>query len=120
MVVTRSNTHGERQDEPFDHEVEIAWDLLNIVSHLHEIHIAHLNIKPTNVLWDTSTQSILVIDFDSSEILQPDGNQKVKGVFGTTGYAVPEAELESDIEFVDRHDVILCHRSVFVIDAYNL
>ncbi|KAL5533570.1 hypothetical protein ACEPAG_30 [Sanghuangporus baumii] len=87
------------QDGPAGHETEIAWDLLTIISRLHDLHIAHLDIKPTNILWDPSTRSIRVIDFDSSEKLDPNGSRKVKGVSGTSGYAAPEVELEVGHEY---------------------
>lgn len=77
---------------PSGKEAEISLDLLRIVVRLHEIGIAHLDIKPANILWDTSTQSIRLIDFDSSVIVDPEGDQKIKGLFGTSGYIAPEVE----------------------------
>ncbi|KAL5536128.1 hypothetical protein ACEPAF_4233 [Sanghuangporus sanghuang] len=87
------------KDGPAGHETEIAWDLLAIVSRLHELHISHLDIKPANVLWDPSILSIRVIDFDSSEILDPNGSRKIRGIFGTSGFAAPEVESEEDLEY---------------------
>ncbi|KAL5536133.1 hypothetical protein ACEPAF_4238 [Sanghuangporus sanghuang] len=87
------------QDGPAGHETEIAWDLLTIISRLHELHIAHLDIKPTNILWDPSTHSIRVIDFDSSEKLDPNGSRKIRGIFGTSGFAAPEVESEEGLEY---------------------
>ncbi|KAL5519631.1 hypothetical protein ACEPAH_1314 [Sanghuangporus vaninii] len=46
------------QDGPIGHETEIAWDLLTIISRLHELRITHQDIRPANVLWDPSTHSI--------------------------------------------------------------
>ncbi|KAL5494593.1 STK17B [Sanghuangporus weigelae] len=87
------------KDGPTGHETEIAWDLLTIISRLHDLHIAHLDIKPANILWNPSTLSIRVIDFDSSEILDPGGNGKIRGIFGTSGYAAPEVESEEGLEY---------------------
>ncbi|KAL5494595.1 hypothetical protein ACEPAI_56 [Sanghuangporus weigelae] len=87
------------QDGPVGHETKIAWDLLAIVSRLHALHIAHLDIKPANVLWDPSTLSIRVIDFDSSEKLDPNGSRKIRGIFGTSGFAAPEVESDEDLEY---------------------
>ncbi|KAL5494594.1 hypothetical protein ACEPAI_55 [Sanghuangporus weigelae] len=87
------------QDGPVGHETEIAWDLLTIISSLHELHIAHLDIKPSNILWDLSTLSIRVIDFDSSQKLDPNGSRKVRGIVGTPGYATPEVESKEGLEY---------------------
>ncbi|KAL5494590.1 hypothetical protein ACEPAI_51 [Sanghuangporus weigelae] len=87
------------QDGPMGHETEIAWDLLTIISRLHELHIAHLDIKPTNILWDPSMHSIRVIDFDSSEKLDPNGSRKITGISGTSGFAAPEVESEEGLEY---------------------
>ncbi|KAL5536134.1 hypothetical protein ACEPAF_4239 [Sanghuangporus sanghuang] len=87
------------QDGPVGHETEIAWDLLTIISRLHDLHIAHLDIKPANILWDTTTRFIRVIDFDSSEKLDPNGSRKIRGIFGTSGYAAPEVESEEGHEY---------------------
>ncbi|KAL5519627.1 hypothetical protein ACEPAH_1310 [Sanghuangporus vaninii] len=87
------------QGGPVGHETEIAWDLLTIISRLHELHIAHLDIKPANILWNPSTHSIRVIDFDSSEILDPNGSAKIRGIFGTSGFAAPEVESKEGLEY---------------------
>ncbi|KAL5519634.1 hypothetical protein ACEPAH_1317 [Sanghuangporus vaninii] len=87
------------QGGPVGHETEIAWDLLTIISRLHDLHIAHLDIKPANILWDPSTHSIRVIDFDSSDILDPNGSAKIRGIFGTSGFAAPEAESKEGLEY---------------------
>ncbi|KAL5536132.1 hypothetical protein ACEPAF_4237 [Sanghuangporus sanghuang] len=87
------------QDGPVAHETEIAWDLLATMSCLHALHIAHLDIKPANILWDPSTYSIRVIDFDSSEILDPNGSAKIRGISGTSGFAAPEVESEKDVGY---------------------
>lgn len=81
------------------HEVEIALDLLRTVARLHEIRIAHLDIKPDNVLWDTLTHSIRLINFDSSVIVDSEGSQKIKGLLGTSGYFAPEVGRGGDLEY---------------------
>ncbi|KAL5494597.1 hypothetical protein ACEPAI_58 [Sanghuangporus weigelae] len=120
------------QDGPVGHETEIAWDLLAIISNLHELRIAHQDIKPANVLWDPSTHSIRVIDFGSSKILDPNGSRKIRGGFGTSDFAWPELEsreaLECDPFFVDTFhcgqvlsDVVMAERmpdeAKFVLDV---
>ncbi|KAL5533572.1 hypothetical protein ACEPAG_32 [Sanghuangporus baumii] len=87
------------QDGPVGHETEIAWDLLAIISRLHELRIAHLDIRPANVLWDPSTHSIRVIDFGSSKILDPNGSRNIRGSFGTSDFARPELELKEALEY---------------------
>ncbi|KAL5536129.1 hypothetical protein ACEPAF_4234 [Sanghuangporus sanghuang] len=87
------------KDGPAGHETEIAWDLLAIISRLHDLHIAHLDIKPSNILCDPSTLSIRIIDFDSSQKLGPNGSRKVRGIVGATGYAAPEVESKEGLEY---------------------
>ena len=103
-----------KKDGPIGHETEISWDLLNIVARLHEIHIAHLDIKPTNILWDTATQSIRVIDFDLSVMIDPNGRRKIKGRFGTPDFMAPEVESGEDQEYDPfLADTFSCGKAVF-------
>ncbi|KAL5536127.1 hypothetical protein ACEPAF_4232 [Sanghuangporus sanghuang] len=87
------------QDGPVGHETEIAWDLLTIISRLHELRIAHQDIRPANVLWDPSTHSIRVIDFGSSKILDPNGSRKIRGSFGTSNFDWPGLEPKEGLEY---------------------
>lgn len=88
-----------KEDGAIGHEMEIVWDLLNIVARLHELHIAHMDIKTTNILWDTTTRSIRVIDFDSSAMVDPNGSRKIKDHLGTPGFIAPEVGSEEDQEY---------------------
>ncbi|KAL5525692.1 hypothetical protein ACEPAG_7028 [Sanghuangporus baumii] len=91
-------------------EIDIAWTILKIFATLHDHHIAHLDIKPSNILWDPITRTVRAIDFDSSMVLPSDGNYKVRGLSGTKGYTAPEVELEEGRD---------CY-NVYLADAWSL
>jgi SNF-related kinase/serine kinase len=60
--------------------------ILEAVSYLHSSGIAHHDIKPQNILLNSSLE-VLLADFD---LASPAGNYK--GVIGTCGYMAPEIE----------------------------
>ncbi|KAL5478817.1 hypothetical protein ACEPAI_2094 [Sanghuangporus weigelae] len=90
------------------YETSIAMEMLKTVSHLHEIRIAHSDIKPGNILWDRSTHTVRVIDFDSSWTFEPEERARANVVSGTRGYIAPEVESSGGREY-----------DPFLADAYS-
>ncbi|BES87718.1 Death-associated protein kinase [Nesidiocoris tenuis] len=71
--------------------VHIVRQILNAVSHMHSQNIAHLDLKPENVLLtDSKTEfpTVKVIDFGLSHRL--DTVAEVKAMFGTPEFVAPE------------------------------
>ncbi|KAL5519618.1 hypothetical protein ACEPAH_1301 [Sanghuangporus vaninii] len=68
------------QDGPIGHETEIAWDLLTIISRLHELRIVHQDIRPAN-------------------ILDPNGSLRIRGSFGTSDFVWSEVESNEGLEY---------------------
>ncbi|KAL5525131.1 hypothetical protein ACEPAF_9000 [Sanghuangporus sanghuang] len=102
------HTRSMRFGPMLGYETSIAMEMLKTISHLHEIRIAHLDIKPGNILWDRSTRTVRVIDFDSSWTFQPEERARATGVSGTKGYIAPEVESSGGHEY-----------DPFLADAYG-
>ncbi|GIL84209.1 hypothetical protein Vretifemale_12905 [Volvox reticuliferus] len=64
--------------------------LMLFLAHMHSKGIAHLDIKPENLMFDSEGASgvLKVLDFGSSVFVQP--NETVHNAFGTVRYASPE------------------------------
>ncbi|KAL5482869.1 hypothetical protein ACEPAI_9464 [Sanghuangporus weigelae] len=102
------HTHSLRIGSMMGYETSIAMEMLKTISHLHEIRIAHLDIKPGNILWDRSAHTVRVIDFDSSWTFQPEERARANVVSGTRGYIAPEVESSGGREY-----------DPFLADAYG-
>ncbi|PCH37415.1 kinase-like protein [Wolfiporia cocos MD-104 SS10] len=59
------------------------------VAFLHEHNISHLDLKPTNIVVDVSTQKVYIIDFGLARRLQYEDAQ-ISGYAGTEGWTAPE------------------------------
>ncbi|XP_017785824.1 PREDICTED: death-associated protein kinase related-like [Nicrophorus vespilloides] len=70
---------------------KVLKQILDGLSFLHDHHIAHLDLKPQNLLLSTDAESfddVKLCDFGVSKILEP-GSQ-VQAILGTTDYVSPE------------------------------
>merc|ERR1719419_1151196 len=81
---------------PQDQVQEIISDVLQTVISCHERGVAHLDIKPDNLMWDKEG-NIILIDFGSSNIFQrgywhveEEGLLDTRTSCGTDEYAAPE------------------------------
>ncbi|KAJ2928829.1 hypothetical protein H1R20_g8123, partial [Candolleomyces eurysporus] len=62
--------------------------LINGVAYLHANRVAHLDLKPDNLLYDAAGQ-LKIIDFDIA-VLVRDEEEKIEGYRGTHGWTAPE------------------------------
>mmetsp|Transcript_7697 Transcript_7697/g.15072 ORF Transcript_7697/g.15072 Transcript_7697/m.15072 type:complete len:598 (-) Transcript_7697:661-2454(-) len=69
---------------------QILHSLMLFTAHVHSKGIAHVDIKPENIMFDSEGANgvLKVIDFGSSIFVEPDGI--VHNAFGTVRYASPE------------------------------
>nr|CDQ04627.1 Bm8703, isoform b [Brugia malayi] len=63
-------------------------DLLKAVKHIHDLHVAHMDIKVENCLL-TRNRILKLTDFDHAKIFQP-GKLMPGSVYATEAYAAPE------------------------------
>ncbi len=65
----------------------LIYEILNALSHLHQLKIVHRDLKPNNIYFYEGR--VLVNDFDISKAIM-DNQKKDTQVLGTVGYASPE------------------------------
>ncbi|MCG8701835.1 MAG: protein kinase, partial [Bacteroidales bacterium] len=72
--------------------LEIAIELAEIIGNIHNKNIIHKDINPSNILWDSKSNKVRVIDFGISSRLSRDINEimTLKQFDGTLQYISPE------------------------------
>jgi tRNA A-37 threonylcarbamoyl transferase component Bud32/Ca2+-binding EF-hand superfamily protein len=68
--------------------VILLKQLLEAIAYLHEFGIVHCDIKPENILYNHTLNTIKLIDFGFSQMLL--SNQKLDNTSGTISYVAPE------------------------------
>ena len=87
--------HGDRTSRR-----RIAMQLLQAVSHIHDMGVAHRDLKPENVMVTRNGESVKIIDFGLADT---DAHTTLKQPGGTQGYMSPEqltarsADVRNDI-----------------------
>ena len=77
---------------PLEQFLAIALQLIDILHSLHQQRVIHKDIKPANILIQSETQQVKLIDFSISSLL-PRETQDIKpphGLEGTLAYLSPE------------------------------
>lgn len=82
--------HAESKHAKF---LLLARQLVDAVIYLHGNGIAHLDLKPANIVLDPIAIFLYLIDFGSSEMYYTTG-YKINKRRGTRGYADPEIDLD--------------------------
>jgi len=67
----------------------VAEQLFNAVAFLHEHNVAHMDLKPVNILIPRKSGRLTLIDFGCA-IRVRDAEEKFRGTSGTKGYMAPE------------------------------
>lgn len=75
--------------------LEIAIQVIKILELIHEQHIIHKDINPSNILWNENTQEARIIDFGiacniSYQSRHPISNSSSDSIEGTLAYMSPE------------------------------
>ena len=74
--------------------VRYSHDLIKGLAYLHTHRVAHLDIKPNNLVC-TNHGPLQIIDFDSAVFVQNE-DEKIKGLCGTHGWRAPEIGDDED------------------------
>ncbi|KIK25619.1 hypothetical protein PISMIDRAFT_32383, partial [Pisolithus microcarpus 441] len=65
--------------------------LIEGVAFMHAQLVAHMDIKPENIVIPTEGGHLSIIDFSAAIRLKSE-KEKFRGIVGTTGYIAPEVE----------------------------
>jgi len=76
--------------------IQLSRQFVEGVAYLHQHGVAHMDIKPDNILCDYDHRNIWIIDFDNA-LRCSDVNEQVTTARGTPRWAAPEVDL-SDSE----------------------
>lgn len=71
--------------------LNLAKQFLDKVTRLHELNIAHQDLKPGNIVVSPTTEILWIIDYGLAEQIV-DGNTMSKRECGTDGWMAPEKE----------------------------
>jgi len=72
---------------------QLGCDLMEGLAYLHESGVAHLDVKPRNLVY-TDDFHLLLIDFDTAVRVGSE-DEMVEGVYGTRGWMAPEIQEQS-------------------------
>ncbi|THH10324.1 hypothetical protein EW145_g1403 [Phellinidium pouzarii] len=79
------------------HYIDLSRDLARGITFLHDRNIAHLDIKPDNLVY-TSEYRLQIIDFDTSVWVESE-DEKIEGYIGSEGWMAPEIGLRGGENF---------------------
>ncbi|NJK49873.1 protein kinase [Candidatus Gracilibacteria bacterium] len=65
---------------------QVLLELLPVLQFIHDSQVIHRDIKPSNIIRQPNG-SLVLIDFGSSQKLQPNSTEKLNPIIGTPGYA---------------------------------
>eukprot|EP00834_Sanchytrium_tribonematis_P008122 NODE_866_length_3409_cov_0.418731.p2 type:complete len:313 gc:universal NODE_866_length_3409_cov_0.418731:3140-2202(-) len=72
---------------------KMSRDILKALGYLHDKQVAHLDLKPENIVYSEKTDTYLLIDFDLSK-----SNTDARGPVGTPKYTSFEMYLRENVE----------------------
>ena len=88
--------------------VRYGYDLIQGLGYLHEHGIAHLDIKPRNLVY-TMNGPLQIIDFDAAVRVESEDTE-IEGICGTQGWRAPEIGNNEDEVAPPRFSPILADR----------
>lgn len=72
----------------------VLYELLPVLSHMHEHSVIHRDIKPANVIAPPAPRPLALVDFGAAKaIADPEQLKLTATVIGSAGYAAPEQAL---------------------------
>ncbi len=91
---------------------QLGCDLMEGLAYLHESGVAHLDVKPRNLVF-TDDFHLLLIDFDTAVRVGSE-DEMVEGVYGTRGWMAPEIQ-EQSLYSPIRADRWSCGKVIFCL-----
>ncbi len=67
---------------------QLSSNLIEGLSYLHDVGVAHLDVKPGNLIY-TDSFHLQIIDFDTA-VQVGSMDKTIEGVYGTEGWMVPK------------------------------
>ncbi|KAI5982235.1 kinase-like domain-containing protein [Pisolithus albus] len=98
---------------PDEHLWSVASQLIEGVAFMHAQLVAHMDIKPENIVIPRKGGRLSIIDFSVAIRLKSD-KEKFRGVIGTPGYTAPEVE-RGDAYKPIQADLWSCGRTLEVL-----
>ncbi len=81
-------------------------DILDALCYMHDKGVAHMDVKLENILYDTTSKRLKLIDFGNAKVFKVDDSVLMfKDICGTEGYLPPEMYKAQPRYFADRVDV---------------
>ncbi|KAI6012997.1 kinase-like domain-containing protein [Pisolithus marmoratus] len=100
-------------ERPNEHLWSAAIQLVEGVAFMHAQLVAHMDLKPENIIIPPQGGRLSIIDFSSSILLKSE-KRKFRGIAGTTGYIAPEVE-RGDAYQPIQADLWSCGRTLEVL-----
>ncbi|KPA17352.1 Serine/threonine protein kinase-related domain protein, partial [Candidatus Magnetomorum sp. HK-1] len=81
-----------RQTLSLDKIFDIIICTLDNLTHIHDASIVHLDINPSNIIWNSETRQLKIIDFETAiySLLRLNFFNKPKKIIGSLPYISPE------------------------------
>jgi serine/threonine protein kinase len=96
---------------PSEHLWSVAKQLFEAVDFMHQHGVAHMDLKPNNILIPVNGGRLIVIDFNRS--LRVKGvEHRFRGVVGTPGYIAPEVAAGDGLYSAIRADLWSCGKTL--------
>lgn len=106
-----AGSHLTSLSNPGAHLWLVAKQLFEAVNFMHQHGVAHLDLKPPNILLPTDGGRLSIIDFNRS--VRVKGTETMfRGIVGTTGYLAPEVEVGQGLYSAIRADLWSCGKTL--------
>lgn len=70
--------------------LDVLRSLLPVLQFLHDRQVIHRDIKPENIIWRSTTNSYVLVDFGAAKYATPLALAQTGTVIGSAAYAAPE------------------------------
>ncbi|OAX42755.1 kinase-like protein [Rhizopogon vinicolor AM-OR11-026] len=97
--------------DPNAHLLSVAKQLFEADDFMHQHGVAHLDLKPQNIMIPVNGGRLSIIDFNRSQRVKGIDDM-FSGVVGTNGYIPPEIAADNDLYSAIRADLWSCGKAL--------